>query len=47
MKKIVNRIAVVIGAAAVSVGLAAAVAAPAHADTPGYSIAMKDSSWGR
>jgi hypothetical protein len=46
MKEIVRRIAVVMGAVAMSAGLMAATAVPAHADddTP---PAARDSSWPR
>jgi hypothetical protein len=47
MKNFVRRIAVVIGAAALSAGLIGATAVPAHADNdkvPRVSL-MKDSSW--
>jgi hypothetical protein len=48
MKKFVSRIAVVIGAAAVSVGLIGAVAAPANADSgTSATLMMRDTSWGR
>jgi hypothetical protein len=45
MKNIVRRIAVVIGAAALSAGLIGATAVPAHADEEGSSVAGRDSSW--
>jgi hypothetical protein len=48
MKTFVRRVAVLIGAAAVSVGLVGAVAAPAHAeDGPAQVASFKDTSWGR
>jgi hypothetical protein len=43
MKNIARRIAVVIGAVALSAGLIGATVAPAQADEP----ASRDSSWGR
>ena len=46
MKKLASRIAVVIGAAALSVGLMGAAAAPAMAG-PGGASTNNDSSWGR
>ena len=45
MKNIVRRIAVVIGAAALSAGLIGATAVPAHADDHGSSICSRDSQW--
>ena len=46
MKNFVRRIAVVIGAAALSVGLIGATAVPAHADKYGSSsILGRDSQW--
>jgi hypothetical protein len=45
MKNFVRRIAVIVGAAVVSVGLIGATAVPAHAD--GDAPASRDSSWGR
>jgi len=45
MKNFVRRIAVIVGAATVSVGLLGAVA-PAHADDA-PPPAARDSSWGR
>jgi len=53
MKKVASRIAVVVGAVAVSVGLMGAVAAPANAGPAGSSTISggattnMDSSWGR
>jgi hypothetical protein len=47
MQKILRRIAVVIGSVAVSAGLMAAVAVPAHADEAPAMRAAGDSSWGR
>ena len=43
MKNIVRRIAVVIGSAALSIGLIGTAAAPAHADDE--QPASRDSSW--
>ena len=47
MKNFVRRIAVVIGAAALSAGLIGATAVPAHADDDDSSIVTqsRDSSW--
>ena len=45
MKNFVRRIAVVLGAVAVSAGLLGATAVPAHADDS--PPAARDSSWGR
>ncbi len=46
MKNLVRRIAVVIGAAALSAGLIGATAVPAHAaDHGGSSYAARDSQW--
>jgi hypothetical protein len=45
MKNLVRRIAVVIGAAALSAGLIGATAVPAHADDEGSSFASRDSQW--
>jgi hypothetical protein len=45
MKSIVRRIAVVIGAVAVSAGLLGATTVPAHADDEPTSF--RDTSWGR
>jgi len=42
MKKFMRRIAVIVGATAMSVGLMGAVAAPAEA----AQVAARDSSWG-
>lgn len=52
MKKVASRIAVVVGAVAVSVGLMGAVAAPANAGPAGTTVTggmttNMDSSWGR
>ncbi|QIG45034.1 hypothetical protein G5V58_21695 [Nocardioides anomalus] len=48
MKTFVRRVAVVIGAVAVSAGLIGASAVPAHADdSPTVSTFFKDTSWGR
>jgi hypothetical protein len=45
MKSFTRRIAVIVGAAAVSIGLMGALAVPAHADdTP---LRAADTSWGR
>jgi hypothetical protein len=48
MTNFVRRIAVVIGAAALSAGLIGATAVPAHADDEDSSIVMrfKDTQWG-
>lgn len=46
MKEITRRIAVVVGAAVVSVGLMGAVAVPAHAGSEA-APSSRDSSWGR
>jgi hypothetical protein len=48
MKSFVRRIAVVVGAAALSAGLIGATATPAHADDDGGSIVQqsRDSQWG-
>jgi hypothetical protein len=46
MKNFVRRIAVVIGAAAVSAGLIGATAVPAHADEADQtSFVQRDTSW--
>jgi hypothetical protein len=46
MKNFVRRIAVVIGAAALSAGLIGVTAMPAHADDDDSSqIQLRDSSW--
>jgi hypothetical protein len=45
VKNFVRRIAVIVGAAAVSIGLIGATAVPAHADDD--PPAARDSSWGR
>jgi len=45
MKTFVRRIAVVIGAAALSFGLIGTTAVPAHADDESSSFASRDSSW--
>jgi len=45
MKSIVRRIAVVIGSAALSIGLIGATAVPAHADDDDSSVVQRDSSW--
>ncbi len=46
MTNFVRRIAVVVGAAALSVGLIGAAAAPAHADGGGSVVKQsRDSSW--
>jgi hypothetical protein len=45
MKNFVRRIAVVIGAVAVSAGLIGATAVPAHADE--VPTLCRDTSWGR
>ena len=45
MKNLVRRIAVVIGAAALSAGLIGAAAVPAHADDENSSVAGRDSQW--
>jgi len=46
MKNFVRRIAVVIGAVAVSAGLIGATAVPAHAGDSGVVVVQKrDSSW--
>jgi hypothetical protein len=46
MKNIVRRIAVVIGAAALSAGLIGATAVPAHADDEDSIVtSVRDSSW--
>jgi hypothetical protein len=46
MKNFARRIAVVIGAVAVSAGLIGAAAVPAHADGEGTVVVQKrDSSW--
>jgi hypothetical protein len=48
MKTFVRRVAVVIGAVAVSAGLIGASAVPAHADdAPTMTSFAKDTSWGR
>ena len=48
MKNFVRRIAVVIGAAALSAGLIGATAVPAHADDEGSSFVQqsRDTQWG-
>jgi hypothetical protein len=47
MKTFVRRIAVLIGAAAVSVGLIGATAVPAHADDETAAVSfMRDTQWG-
>jgi len=46
MKNFVRRIAVIVGAAVVSVGLISATAVPAHADDE-PAPQSRDSSWGR
>jgi hypothetical protein len=43
MKSFLRRIAVVIGAAALSAGLIGATAVPAQAD--GHAVSARDSSW--
>jgi hypothetical protein len=45
MKNFVRRIAVVIGAVALSAGLIGATAVPAHADDDSSSIQGRDSQW--
>ena len=47
MKNFVRRIAVVIGAAALSAGLIGATAVPAHADDDGASLVQlsRDTQW--
>jgi hypothetical protein len=45
MKNIVRRIAVVIGAAALSAGLIGVTAVPAQADDESSSIIGRDSQW--
>jgi hypothetical protein len=45
MKNLVRRIAVVIGAAALSAGLIGVAAVPAHAGDGNSSIAARDSQW--
>jgi len=45
MNNFVRRIAVIVGAAVVSVGLVGATTVPAHADEE--PPASRDSSWGR
>jgi hypothetical protein len=45
MKKFALRIAVVIGAAAVSAGLVGATAAPATADAGRGVVTLRDTSW--
>ena len=47
MKNFVRRIAVVVGAAALSAGLIGATAIPAHADDDDSSVVQqsRDSSW--
>ena len=48
MKNFARRVAVVIGAVAVSAGLIGASAMPAHAeDSPTVTTFFKDTSWGR
>jgi hypothetical protein len=46
MKTFVRRLAVLIGAAAVSVGLIGATAVPSHADDDSPVAFMRDSQWG-
>jgi hypothetical protein len=46
MKTFVRRIAVLIGAAAVSVGLIGATAVPAHADDEISVSFLRDTQWG-
>jgi hypothetical protein len=48
MKTFVRRIAVVVGAAAVSAGLLGATAVPAHADDDDSSLVQqsRDTQWG-
>jgi hypothetical protein len=46
MNSFVRRIAVIVGAAVVSVGLIGATSVPAHADGDHPSL-MRDTSWGR
>jgi hypothetical protein len=46
MKTFVRRLAVLIGAAAVSVGLVGVAAVPAHADDASAITFMRDSQWG-
>jgi hypothetical protein len=46
MKTFVRRLAVLIGAAAVSVGLIGATAVPAHADDDNGISYLRDSQWG-
>jgi hypothetical protein len=46
MKNLMRRIAVIVGAAAVSVGLVGAVVTPADASTsPSGTVLRSDSSW--
>jgi len=47
MKKFARRIAVIVGAAAVSIGLIGATAMPAHADDDTSRTIARDTSWGR
>ena len=46
MKTLVRRVAVVIGAVAVSAGLIGATAVPAHAEVSPVAF-FRDTSWGR
>ena len=46
MKNFVRRIAVIVGATIVSVGLIGTTSAQAHADTD-HPALMRDTSWGR
>jgi len=47
MKNFVRRIAVVVGAAALSAGLIGATAVPAHADDEGSFVQLsRDTQWG-
>ena len=46
MKNFVRRIAVVVGAAALSAGLIGATAVPAHAGAGHTSIVHSDTQWG-
>jgi len=45
MKNFMRRIAVIVGAAAVSVGLVGAIVAPADATTQQSTVLRSDSSW--
>ena len=47
MKHFLRRIAVIVGAAAVSVGLIGATAGAAQAENDDRPILMRDTSWGR